>query len=137
MDALSLLFCTSATERHAELKSWLYVALAAMAFVIVGAGAELIILEIAFALALCLRSSAATAAGGIRKTINEACTFSRNSLVESRRLELRTVDIDRMTTVVVRRSSLESLQACFASLGLPHLCLASRLLPQPVSIARQ
>lgn len=137
MDALSLLFCISSTERHAELKSWLYVALAAMALVIVGAGAELVILEIAFVLALCLRSSAAAAAGGIRKAINQACAFSRISWGENRRLQRRAAELDHAATVAVRLGTLETLQACFASLGLPHHCLASRLLPLPVSFARQ
>lgn len=137
MDALSLLFCTSATERHAELKSWLYVALAAMAFVVAGAGVELIVLEAVFALALCLRYGAAIAARGIRKAINVACAICVMARIESREILTLMACINYVTTVAARRRSLEILQACFASIGLHHPCLASRLLPQPISIARQ
>lgn len=137
MDALSLLFCTSATERYAELKSWLYVALAAMAFVIAGAGVELIVLEAVFALALCLRYGAAVAARGIRKAINEACAICVMARIESREILTIMAGINYVTTVTACRRSLESLQACFAALGLPHVCLSSRLLPLPVSTARQ
>ena len=137
MDALSLLFCTSATERDAELKSWLYVALAAMAFVIAGAGVELIVLEAVFALALCLRYGAAVAARGIRKAINVACAICVMARIESREILTLMAGINYVTTVTACRRSLESLQACFAALGLPHVCLSSRLLPLPVSTARQ
>ena len=137
MDALSLLLCKSATERHAEMKSWFYVTLAAMAFVIAGAGVELIVLEIAFALALCLRYGAAMAARGIRKSINEICAIGVMARVEGRERQRRITGIDHVTTVTTRRRSSESQQACFTSLGLPHPSLTSRLLPLPVSIARQ
>jgi hypothetical protein len=56
---------------------------------------------------------------------------------EGRQVQRRAAGINHVTTVTARRRSSESRQACFASLGLPHLCLASRLLPQPISIARQ
>jgi len=134
---LSLLFCKSATERQAELKSWLYVALAAVVFVIIGAGAELVVLEIAFAVALCLRYRAAMAARVIRRCVNEARAIGVMEKIEGREIQHRFAGIDHVTTVTSRRCSLESLQGYFASLGLSHLCLSSRLLPQPVSIARQ
>lgn len=137
MDALSLLFCTSAAERHAELKSWLYVALAAMVFVIAGAGAELIALELAFAVALCLRCAAVMAAKAIRKSINVITAVCVMARAEGRQANHSAGSSDHVTNVTACRRSLESLQACFASLGLPHVCLSSRLLPLPVSIARQ
>jgi len=137
MDALSLLFCKSATGRHDELNSWLYVALAAMAFVIAGAGVELIVLEAVFALALCLRYGAAIAARGIRKAINVACAICVMARIESKEILTLIAGINYVTTVTARHRSLESLQACFAVLGLSHHCLASRLLPLPISIARQ
>jgi hypothetical protein len=137
MDALSLLFCTSATERYAELKSWLYVALAAMAFVIAGAGVELIVLEAVFALALCLRYGAAIAARGIRKAINVACAICVMARIESREILTLMAGINYVTTVTACRRSLESLQACFASLGLPHPAWLPACCRSPISIARQ
>lgn len=137
MDVLSLLFCTSATERYAELKSWLYVALAAIAFVIADKGAELIVLELAFAVALCLRCGAAMAAKAIRKSVNVITAVCVMARAEGRQANHSAGGNDHVTIVAACRRSLESLQACFASLGLPHPCLASRLLPQPISIARQ
>jgi hypothetical protein len=137
MDAFSLLCCKSATKRHDELKIWLYVVLAAMVFVIFDKGAELIILELAFAAALCLRQGAALAARAIRKSVNVITAIGVMARAEGRQVQHCIPGIEHVTTVTARRSSLESLQACFASLGLSHLCLASRLLPLPVSIARQ
>lgn len=137
MDAFSLLCCKSATKRHDELKIWLYVALAAMAFVIYDKGAELIILELAFAAALCLRQGAALAAGAIRKSVNVITAIGVMARVEGRQAQHCIAGIEHVTTVTARRRSSESIQACFASLGLSHDCLASRLLPLPVSIARQ
>lgn len=133
---LSLLFCKSATERHAELKSWLYVALAAMAFVIVGAGAELIILEIAFVLALCLRHGAAIAAKAVRKSINVITAIGLMARAEGRLVQRCAAGIGHVTDVTARRRTLESRQASFSLLGLPHPGLTARLLPQPGSIAR-
>jgi len=137
MDALSLLFCTSATERHAELKSWLYVALVAMAFVIFDKGAELIVLELAFAVALYLRQCAAIAAKAIRRSINVINAIGVMARVEGRQVQRCAAGINHVTSVTARRRSSESRQASFASLGLPHLGLAARLLPQPVSFAQQ
>ena len=137
MDAFSLLCCKSATKRHDELKIWLYVALAAIAFVIYDKGAELIILELAFAAALCLRQGAALAARAIRKSVNVITAIGVMARAEGRQVQHCIAGIDHVTTVTARRSSLESLQACFASLGLSNFCLASRLLPLPISIARQ
>jgi hypothetical protein len=137
MNGISLLLCKSATERHDELNSWLYVALAAMVFVIVGAGAELIVLEIAFVLALCLRQGAALSASVIRKSVNVINSIGVTARTEARQVQRSAAGINHVTTVTARRRSSESRQACFASLGLPHLCLASRLLPLPISIARQ
>jgi hypothetical protein len=137
MDAFSLLCCKSATKRHDELKIWLYVALAAIAFVIYDKGAELIILELAFAAALCLRQGAALAARAIRKSVNVITAIGVMARAEGRQVQHCIAGIDHVTTVTARRRSSESRQACFASLGLSHLCLASRLLPLPVSIARQ
>lgn len=137
MNGISLLLCKSATERYSELKSWLYVALAAMVFVIVGAGAELIILEIAFVLALCMRQGAAIAAKAIRRSVNVNDAIGAMARTEGRQAQRCAAGIDHVTTVTARRRSSESRQACFASLGLSHLCLSSRLLPLPVSIARQ
>lgn len=137
MDAFSLLCCKSETQRHDELKIWLYVALAAMAFVIYDKGAELIILELAFAAALCLRQGAALAARAIRKSINVITAIGVMARVEGRQVQQCIAGIEHVTTVTARLRSLESRQACFASLGLPHLCLSSRLLPLPISIARQ
>jgi len=137
MDAFSLLCCKSATKRHDELKIWLYVALAAMVFVIFDRGAEQIILELAFAAALCLRQCAALAARAIRKSVNVITAIGVMAHAEGRQVQHCMAGIDHVTTVNARRRSLESLQACFASLGLTDLCLASRLLPLPVSIARQ
>lgn len=77
MDILSLLFCTSATERHAELKSWLYVALAALVFVIVGTGPELVSLWLGFAIGLCLRGRAQAGAKAIQKLWRLACGYTR------------------------------------------------------------
>ena len=137
MDAFSLLCCKSATKRHDELKIWLYVALAAIAFVIYDKGAELIILELAFAAALCLRQGAALAARAIRKSVNVITAIGVMARAEGRQVQHCIAGVDHVTTVTARRRSSESRQACFASLGLPHHCLASRLLPLPVSIARQ
>lgn len=137
MDALSLLCCKSATKRHDELKIWLYVALAAMVFVIFDRGAEQIILELAFAAALCLRQCAAIAARAIRKSVNVITAIGVMARAEGRQVQRQIAGIDYVTMVTAHRSSSESLQACFTSLGLSHLCLASRLLPQPISIARQ
>ncbi|MBU0753181.1 MAG: hypothetical protein KJ787_10615 [Gammaproteobacteria bacterium] len=133
MDAFSLLCCKSATKRHDELKIWLYVALAAMVFVIFDKGAELIILELAFAAALCLRQGAAIAARAIRKSINMITAIGVMASAEGKQVQRRIAGFDYVTTVAVRHITLASLQACFAS---PHFCLASRLLPLPVSIAR-
>lgn len=137
MDAFSLLCCKSATKRHDELKIWLYVALAAIAFVIYDKGAELIILELAFAAALCLRQGAALAARAIRKSVNVITAIGVMARAEGRQVQHCITGIEHVTIVTARRRSSESWQACFASLGLSHLCLASRLLPLPVSIARQ
>lgn len=137
MHCLSLLFCKSNTERHAELKSWLYVALAAMALVIFDKGAELIALEFAFAAALCLRQGAALAARAIRKSVNVITAIGVMARAEGRQVQHCIAGIEHVTAVTARRRSSESRQACFASLGLSHLCLASRLLPLPVSVARQ
>jgi hypothetical protein len=137
MDAISLLFCTSATERHAELKSWLYVALAAAAFVIIGAGAELIALEIAFAIALCLRSKAAIAARSISKSINEGSAICVMERIEGRKIQRRVAGFDHVKTVATRRRSAESHQASFSSLSLPHPGLTNRLLPRPRRRTRQ
>lgn len=137
MDVFSLLCCTSATERHDELKIWLYVALAATVFVIFDKGAELIILELTFAAGLYLRQGAASAARAIRKSVNVITATGVMARAEGKQVQHRATGIDHVKTVAVRHITLASLQACFASLGLHHLCLASRLLPQPVSIARQ
>ncbi len=136
MDAFSLLCCTSATKRHDELKIWLYVALAATVFVIFDKGAELIILELAFAAALCLRQGAAIAARAIRKSVNVITAIGAMASAEGKQVQRRIARDDYVTTVAVRHITLASLQSCFASLGLSHFCLASRLLPLPVSIAR-
>lgn len=137
MDAVSLLFCKSATGRHDELNSWLYVALVAITLVVFDKGAELVVMELAFFFALCLRQSAAVAARAIRKSNNQASARAVLERTEGRETQHRVTGIDHVTTVAARRSTLASLQACFESLGLPHICLASRLLPQPVPIARQ
>lgn len=137
MNGISLLLCKSATERHDELNSWLYVALAAMAFVSVGAGAELIMLEIAFVLALCMRQGAAIAAKTIRRCVNLNDAIGVMARTEGRQVQRCVAGINHVKSVTARRRSSESRQACFASLGLSHLCLSSRLLPPPVSIARQ
>ncbi len=137
MDAFSLICCKSATGRHDELKSWLYVALAAMAFVIADKGAELVMLELAFAAALCLRCGAALAVKAIWKSVNVITAIGVMARAEGKQVQLRMAGIDHVITVTARHRSLKSLQACFASLGLSHDCLASRLLPQPVLIARQ
>jgi hypothetical protein len=137
MDAFSLLCCKSETQRHDELKIWLYVAVAAMGFVIYDKGAELIILELAFAAALCLRQGAALAARAIRKSVNVITAIGVMARVEGRQVQQCIAGIEHVTTVTARRRSSESRQACFASLGLSHLCLSSRLLPLPVPIARQ
>lgn len=136
MDAFSLLCCTSATKRYDELKIWLYVALAATVFVIFDKGAELIILELAFAAALCLRQGAVIAARAIRKSVNVITAIGVMARAEGRQLQHSASGNDRVTAVTARHRSLKSMQACFASLGLSHHCLASRLLPQPVSNAR-
>lgn len=137
MDAFSLICCKSATGRHDELKIWLYVALAAMTFVIADKGAELVMLELAFAAALCLRCGAALAVKAIWKSVNVITAIGVMSRAEGKQVQLCMAGIDYVTTVTARHRSLKSRQACFAVLGLPHLCLASRLLPLPVSIARQ
>ncbi len=137
MDALSLLFCNSATERLAELKIWLYVTLAAMALVIVGAGAELIALEIAFAIGLCLRYGAVVAARSIRSSVNEVCASGVMTRVEGREMQRRAAGIGYVIALAIRRRSSESKQASFAALGLIHLGLAPRLLPQPILLVRQ
>lgn len=137
MDAFSLWCCKSATERHDELKIWLYVALAAIAFVIYDKGVELSILEFAFAVALCLRQGAAMAARAIRKSINVITAIGVMARLEGRQVQRCAAGNNHVTTVTARRRSSESQQACFASLGLSHFCLSSRLLPLPVSIARQ
>jgi hypothetical protein len=136
MGALSLLFCKSATERHDELTIWLYVALAAMAFVIADKEAELIVLELAFTVALCLRQGAALAARAIRKSVNVITAIGVMARNEGRQVQRCAESINHVITATARRRSSESPQACFASLGLSHLCLSSRLLPLPVSIAR-
>jgi uncharacterized membrane protein YcjF (UPF0283 family) len=136
MNDISLLLCKSTTERHDELNSWLYVALAAMVLVIVGAGSELIILEIAFVLALCMRQGAMIAAKAIRRSVNVNNAIGVMARTEGRQIQRCADGINHVKSVTARRRSSESRQACFASLGLFHLCLASRLLPLPVSIAR-
>ncbi len=137
MDAFSLLCCKSATKRHDELKIWLYVALAAIAFVIYDKGVELVLLELAFAAALCLRQGAAIGARAVRKSVNVITAIGVMARAEGRQVQHSIAGIDHVTTVAARRRSSESIQACFASLGLSHYCLASRLLPLPVSIARK
>jgi hypothetical protein len=137
MDALSLLVCKSATGRHDELNSWLYVALVAMTLVLFDKGAELVVLELAFFVALCLRQCAAVAARAIRKSNNHASAIAVLDRAEGRQVQHRSAGINHVTTVTARHRSLKSLQACFATLGLSHHCLTSRLLPLPVPIARQ
>lgn len=137
MDALSLLFCKSATGRHDELNSWLYVALVAMTLVIFDKGAELVVLELAFFVALYLRQCAAVAARAIRKSSNHASAITLLEHAEGRAKQRRIAGSRYVTTVATRRRTLESRQASFSSLGLPHPSLTARLLPQPVSIARQ
>lgn len=131
MKFLSLLFCKSAIERHAELNSWLYVALAAMALVIFDKGAELVALEIAFIVALCLRHAAAIAARAIRRSINVVSAIGVMERMEGREILRHDAGSDCVTTVTTRRRSRESRQASYASLGLPHPSLTARLLPQP------
>lgn len=137
MDVLSLLFCKSATGRRDELNSWLFVALVAMILVIFDMEAELVILELAFFVALCLRQCAAVAARAIRKSNNHAAAIAILDRSEERQIQRRFAGHTHVTSVTARCRSFESLQACLASLGIPHYCLASRLLPLPVSIARQ
>jgi hypothetical protein len=98
MDAFSLLCCKSATKRHDELKIWLYVALAAMVFVIFDRGAEQIILELAFAAALCLRQGAALAARAIRKSVNVITAIGVMARAEGRQVQRQIAGIDHVTT---------------------------------------
>ena len=137
MGALSLLFCKSATGRHDELNSWLYVALVAITLIIFDKEAELVVLELAFFVALCLRQSAAIAARAIRKSNNQTSALAVLDRAEGREMQHRIAGIRHVTTVTTRRRSLESRQASYSALGLPHPGLAARLLPLPVSIARQ
>ncbi len=137
MNGISLLLCKSATERYDELNSWLYVALVAITLIIFDKGAELVVLELAFFVALCIRQGAAVAARAIRKSNNQASALAVLERAESREMQHRIAGIRHMTTVTTRRRSLESRQASFSSLGLPHPGLTARLLPLPILLARQ
>ncbi len=108
-----------------------------MALVIFDKGAELVVLEIAFAVALCLRYCAAMAERVIRRSINEVRAIGVMARIEGRKIQRRIAGIEYVTTVTTRRRSSESQQASFSALGLPHLGLTARMLPQPVLIVRQ
>ncbi|MCX7167904.1 MAG: hypothetical protein NTV11_16740 [Rhodocyclales bacterium] len=138
MDVLSLLFCKSTSDQHSETVVWFWITLAAMAFVLANAGAELVVLWLGFAVGISLRERAAEAARRIRKAFNESCCFPVNAPGETWSAQQRIHAVVNMTiAVTARRYVLSVLQDLYAYLGLPHICLSSRLLPSPVTLARQ
>lgn len=136
MDAISLLFCKSATSRHSEPMSWLCIALVAIVAVVANAGAELIFLWLGFTVGLCLRARAAVAAHRIRRAVLQASYYVTKGIDESKVIRLRNIATTYFATVIALRRVFAALQASLARLGLPHVCLSPKVLPQPISAAR-
>jgi len=111
MDVLSLLFCTLATERRAELKIWRCVALAAVLFVIIGAGAELVTLWLGFAAGLCLRGRARAGAKAIRKIWRVTCSYTRRAIGRVWQAKLFDLTAVFMVRLITRRRIFLALRA--------------------------
>jgi hypothetical protein len=76
MDVLSLLFCKLPTDRQSVPRIWRYVAISAIALVMVGAGPELVSLWLGFAVGLCLRGRAQAGAKAIHDAWRLACGYT-------------------------------------------------------------
>lgn len=116
---------------------WLCIALAAMAFVLFNAGAELVTLCFGFAVALCLRARAVAAAQQIRNAWNRACSFTVVAFVEFWADQKSIHAAAYVITATAWRRASASLHAIYVHLGLPHVCLSSRMLAIPLSTARR
>lgn len=88
MDVLSLLFCESPTDRQSVPRIWRYVAISAIALVLVGAGTELVSLWLGFAVGLCLRGRAQAGAKAIRDAWRLACGYTQQVISRIWRAQL-------------------------------------------------
>ncbi|MDP2792526.1 MAG: hypothetical protein Q8O25_00335 [Sulfurisoma sp.] len=137
MDALSLLFCKSAANRRAEQMIWIVASIVAMMTVLLLDSDALVGLWIAMSVAACLRYRAAATARRLRSTSNHIDGIALLAINEGKALSRRIASLALSVVIAAQRRTADARQAAFAQLGLTHSCIASRLLPIPVSAARR
>jgi len=137
MDALSLLFCKSSPARGAEQMIWIAVSVAAMIIVLLLDGNALVGLCVGTMVAGFLRCRAAVTARRLRAASNISNGIAVLAIKEGKALSRRMASLARSVVIAGQRRTADARQAAFAHLGLAHCCITSRLLPIPVSLARQ
>ncbi|MCM2306642.1 MAG: hypothetical protein NDI91_04120 [Sulfuritalea sp.] len=137
MDALSLLFCKSPANRRAEQMIWIVASIVAVLTVLVLDGDALVGLWIAMSVAACLRYRAAATAHRLRSASNHINGIALLAIHEGKALSRRMASLAQSVAIAGQRRTAAARQAAFAQFGLTHSCIATRLLPIPISAARR
>lgn len=116
---------------------WSVASIVAVLTVLVLDGDALVGLWIAMSVAACLRYRAAATAHRLRSASNHNNGIALLAISEGKALSRRIASLALSIVIAAQRRTSDARQAVFAQLGLTHYCIASRLLPIPVSAARR
>jgi len=116
---------------------WIVASIVAVLTVLVLDSDALVGLWIAMSVAACLRYRAAATAHSLRSASNHINGIALLAINEGKALSRRMASLAQSVAIAGQRRTAAARQAAFAQLGLAHSCIATRLLPIPVSAARR